>query len=274
MCVSSNPSVMSNTRLYAGEAEVEGKYAHVLAYQNKAQTRGPNAMILPLPARGDLGPKNMLDTREYRGFLDDISEATRHVTRGSRSMKSSYGIAQRAQVFDVGSYTVVLAKSPDEVPEALALVPEAKRPTISQEMLDSFAQNYPSWPLAVCCWDGTIDAEPLLWWYEPRVPEVLFAPALDAHDGRAPDLHRQVDVDHNLSFGSTLRTLPGASTVRYTSMAALGSTLLPKAVVGTKLVRTMQNGDFLLGVGSPGPAMRVTPRSADASATVALKGWS
>jgi hypothetical protein len=49
----------------------------------------------------------------------------------------------------------------------------------------------------------TIDAEPLLWWYEPKDPSHLFMPALDAHDGLPPEPGSDVDVDHVLVVGRT-----------------------------------------------------------------------
>jgi hypothetical protein len=38
-------------------------------------TRGPNAMVLPLPAKVMPGPGNVVDTRGFRRFLDDIHDA-------------------------------------------------------------------------------------------------------------------------------------------------------------------------------------------------------
>jgi len=34
---------------------------------------------------------------------------------------------------------------------------------------------------------GYVDAEPLLWWYEPSDEENLFIPTMDAHDGGPPN---------------------------------------------------------------------------------------
>jgi hypothetical protein len=59
---------LSGTRIYAGEARRRGQIVSVLAYQNSAKSivRGPNAMILPLPAAVMPGRDNVLDTRGYK----------------------------------------------------------------------------------------------------------------------------------------------------------------------------------------------------------------
>jgi len=289
MCISMQPSEMSSTKLYAGEATRGATYVHVLAYQNHAKTRGPNAMILPIPARGELGPENVIDTSSFKHFLDDITEATRRQTRGARGMDVDLSLSQGAQVFDVGSYTVVLARRPNDVGEALARAPAAKRPERREDVLISYNVNYPGSWLAMCCWNGAIEAEPLLWWYEPANPELLFAPALDAHDGRAPQFERAVKVDHHVSFGSTLARscFPPVSTYRTansnkTSPVLYSDTipssvqeLLPRAVVGTHVTGAMPNGDFVLPTISEGPAERRDPhRLGAAPIPIPLLGWS
>jgi hypothetical protein len=275
MCCSMSKSEMSHTHLYAGEAVRDGKYVHVLGYQNTARSSGPNAMILPLPAKGSLGPDNTIDTRGFSHFLEDISDASRTRMRGGKSASRSLS-QSTVQVFDVGSYTVVLAERAGDVQAALAQVPAEKRPAINDAVLASFDRNYPGWPLAVCCWNGNIDAEPLLWWYEPRNTEMLFAPALDSHDGQAPRVGAPVKVDHHLSFGTTLRGATGPKSPVYyrNALPPEVASLLPKAVVGTKITALMPNGDFLMGVGGTGMAERATPPGVPSrSLPVALSGW-
>jgi len=293
MCITFREAELSNTKLYAGEARRGDAHVHVIAYQNKAATRGPNAMILPLPAAVMPGPENVVDTRGFKRFLDDIHRATeRHDFLDLRA-------APGAQVFDVGSYTVVLTASPLAVPEALASVPASKRPAVNALVLDAFEKLYPGWPLAVCCWDGSFEAEPLLWWYEPRMPDQLFAPALDAHDGQPPRADAEVRVDHHVAFGSTLHPTgdevhyrddvhvrdarpapswlaPHESASREDSpppRPAASTGLLPPRVRGTRLTGSMPNGDFWLSTASlSGPAQRRAPGAAK-GISVPLDGW-
>jgi hypothetical protein len=295
MCVTFREAALSKTKLYAGEARRGDRYVHLIAYQNKATTDGPNAMILPLPASVMPGPENVVDTRGFKRFLDDMHHATELKSRGV-----ALGAPRGVQTFDVGSYTVVLATSPSAVPEALAGAPTNKRPAVNARVLDAFEELYPGWPLAVCCWDGSFKAEPLLWWYEPRISDQLFAPALDAHDGQAPRARAMVQMDHHLAFGSTLH--PTGETVHYQDdvqvawaerrvpswlapyekgpldeppppgpVASTG--LLPPHVRGTRLTGRMPNGDFWLSTTAlEGRAVRRAPGAAK-GVPVSLDGW-
>ncbi len=201
MCMTGRPAELSDTFLYAGEAIRDGRMVHVIAYQNKASSRGPNAMILPIPSKSPMGPENIIDTRAYPDFLKEMSTLFQHdgIRRGVRS-KSVALLSSRVQVFESGSYTVVLADNANSIPEALSQVAEKKRPSIGAELMSSISSIYPEWPVAVCCWAGTVKAEPLLWWYDPMDDTRLFAPSLDAHDGRGPTFG-SVAVDHTVMFG-------------------------------------------------------------------------
>lgn len=199
-------------------------------------------------------PENVIDTRGFDTFLDDIHKATR--IRGRSELRS---LASSAQVFHVGSYTVVLAERSEAIAQAISRVPEKKRPAVNPSVLQAFDELYPGWPLAVCCWDGTVQAEPLLWWYEPKTPGWLFAPALDAHDGQPPDPDAHVHVDHHVAFGSTID--PFGDEVRYVARIPEGAReLLPSHVRGTRLTGTMPNGDFWRSTKTySGAALRCAP---------------
>lgn len=199
MCCTFAPAKLSDTIIYAGTARREGQDVHVLAYQNKAKSPGPNAMILPIPTVMPMGPQNVVDTREAAWFLRDMESSTQEVYRSRLLLGSA--VPKAAQVFDSGSYTVVLAEHAETIPEALARVPEHKRPNVAPEFFAEYGKLYPGWPIAVCCWSGTIQAEPLLWWYVSKYPDWLFFPTVDAHDGRSPR-SEDVLVDHVLLWGS------------------------------------------------------------------------
>lgn len=269
MCVTLSLADLSNTRLYAGEARMEDRYVHVIAYQNKAATDGPNAMILPIPAAIMPGSGNVIDTRGFASFLDNIHEATRR-----KDLPVCFGGGDYdAEVFDVGSYTVVLAERHQAIAQAIASVPTRKRPSVNLAVLRTFDELYPGWPLAVCCWDGKIDAEPLLWWYEPKTPEWLFAPALDAHDGGPPVAGAQVYVDHHIAFGSTLHPL-GEEVSYVDQIPLITRGLLPTRVHGTRVVDRMLNGDFWLSTTAlGGPALRRDPHAVGPDVQVPLEGW-
>ena len=245
MCISVAVANFSNTHLYAGEAEHEGKYVHVMGYQNQAASDGPNAMLLPIPTNEPMGPDNLVDTREFKQFMENIAQASRSkrmrrsrgLTKGIDSVAASY------QVFDSGSYTVALADSVAGIKQSLEAVPETKRPELSFNLLSSLGNLYKGWKWALCCWEGEIKAEPILLWYVPKRKDLLFAPALDSHDGNAPDLGAKVSVDHYVSFGTM--NLEKGNPVIYSQKK---HHLLPDQVFGTKLVKQFYNGDFIASI--------------------------
>jgi hypothetical protein len=142
MCMTFGPARLARTRLYAGEARLGGKYVHVIAYQNHATTAGPNAMILPLPAAAPLTEQNVIDTRSFSGFLEDIHRAN-HFRSSSPYDAKSMSALSHVRVFAVGSYTVVLAARPAAIASALARVPERRRPEVNPAMLQSASHAQP-----------------------------------------------------------------------------------------------------------------------------------
>lgn len=281
MCITASRARLSDTLVYSGEGRMKGKDVHVLAYQNTADSHGPNAMILPFPTTASMGPENMVDTRSFKNFLKDITNASKMVTKSlgmdRRSRGMSFGAAA-AQVFDVGSYTVVLAEHVSQIPAALEQVPESKRPEISTRFLIGYGKLYPKQPVAVCCWNGNIQAEPLLWWYEPTNKDQLFVPTMDAHDGEAPDVNANVEADHIVSVGSYSDDRVGRHfRVRYReSIPDSASTLLPSYVYGTKLDGIYKNGDMFADankLGNGSKAYRDIPRIVRAGHEFEMYGW-
>jgi hypothetical protein len=256
MCICSAPAHLSNTLIYVGEATRRGQLVHVLAYQNTADndSTGPNAMILPFPAAEAMGPENILDTRSYSSFLKDITDASKQRTRSLGMSKHAKGAPAGAQVFDVGSYTVVLAEKASQIHGALELVPENKRPIISTKFLIGFGNLYPNQPIAVCCWDGHLAAEPLLWWYVPTNKDVLFVPTMDAHDGNSPDVNAKVATDHIISVGSTSFDRVGRHfRVNYNNFLPMeAAELLPAHVYGAQIRSLVKNGDMFVDANNLG----------------------
>jgi hypothetical protein len=255
MCISAARATFSTTKVYAGEAKLDNKYVHLVAYQNNAESQNhwePNAMILPFPTNVAMGKNNIIDTSAFPGFLQDITDATKQVMR-TLGMKSMPMCASAdALVFDSGSYTVILAENINQVPRALLQVPEDKRPTLTYRFLMGFNKLYPNQPLALCCWSGAVKAEPLLWWYEPKDKGTLFIPTMDAHDGEPPNPEANVETDHIVSVGSNLLGDKYSRTynkVHYKNfIPSPVNQLLPDYVYGAELPSVMKNGDMFVKV--------------------------
>jgi hypothetical protein len=201
MCVTSGPAKLSNTIIYAAEViNPDGKTRHVLGYQNAAENLngGPNAMLLPIPSAQDLTEKNCISAV---GFPNVLKRYAQYVTPRSRGMYLGTPSAPKGvQVFDSGSYTVVLAEDPTEILGALNKVPVEKRPTISPELLSFYKKHYHGFHVALCCFSGSVEAEPMLWEYTPLFRDTLFVPGVDAHNGSAP-VQSIVDRDHTIILG-------------------------------------------------------------------------
>lgn len=286
MCVTTAKARLGDTIVYAGLAKRDGKTVHVLGYQNTvenlARTRAPagrplrgwgdlgredepgvgaNAMILPIPAvAGSLSEANMVDTSDSPAILQDMARTVakqfQRPSAGGRGLLG--GTSKSVMLFDKGMYTVVLAESASsqEIAEALESVPQEKRPEISRVLLQAFAEWYPGWPLAICCFNGTKveRPDPLLWWYQPRHPEVVFFPALDSHTGGVPDLDANVARDHILVLGvSADFDRPASFVVPEWKSDGLPMTairgLMPSWIWGSVLYRSRtKNGDFIIPV--------------------------
>jgi hypothetical protein len=212
-----DPAELNKTILLAHTVERDGVTLNVLGYQNNATNKAyparPNAMVLPFPALDPMTQENCIDMtgqeRLFRKYQAILTPQERSLSLG---MKGGDGL-RSVEVFESGSYTVVLAADAKDIPSAMGRVPENKRPRLHPEMFDAIGMWYPDWPVALCCWDGTIEAEPMVWWYRPMAEyrDKHFLPGLDGHDGGVPDPARKsVPVDHTIIVGAPPKGLTEA----------------------------------------------------------------
>jgi hypothetical protein len=271
MCCSVSPGIpvhFSNTVLYAAEMLQENReIVHVLGYQNKAQNnagRGKrfggllqrlfnqpqgNAMILPFPAvPQSMSKANVLNTKNCPDILQDMARA---ISPPFQMRTSSFAVAAaapqaRVQVFEAaGIYTVVLAQDARDIPAALDLVPKEKRPALNPDLFAAYAEWYPDWTIALCCFNNqkAALAHPMLWWYQPMFADRLFLPTLDGHTGDVPNLRAQVGVDHTLAVSSY--QMINGTRVSYTDNIFSLEPYLAREVIGNKYNEKMPNGDFM-----------------------------
>jgi hypothetical protein len=251
MCCTLRPAELSKTILYSGESEHQGKLVHVIGYQNRAKNRfnGPNAMILPFPASAPMDARNCLESEGLRWMMNDLAAAIDlpRLTRGFGTKGLTLGSSRAVSVFESDAYTVVLADDARDIPNALDRVPENKRPDLNEEIFDAYAKWYPRWPVALCCFESRkeLEPDPLLWWFEPQNEKVLFAPALDAHNGAPPDLTEHVRVDHTVVFGSK-RASRGNPVRFHRAVPPHVSKFIADRVVGQDFKSVLKNGDFAI----------------------------
>jgi hypothetical protein len=258
MCITVAEAELSDTIIYAAEARrPSGEIVHVLGYQNKVSgAKGPNAMLLPFPAAGTVGRGNLVNAAEFAGVLGDYDEAVerlRPMTKGvgARGFDGAAALDAYSDAFDVfesGSYTVALVQRAPALRAALEMMPERVRPNMTTSMIFQLGKLYPDWPMALCCFENGMSApEPLFWWYEPRFPDRLFAPGLDAHDGGPPDLARKALRSHTLAFAAldSDRPIDAQLQKRLFAVPEEHQWLLSARVCGRKIHDLTPNGDFV-----------------------------
>ena len=253
MCCTLEPAKMSKTILYAGDATIDGQYRHVIGYQNKAvnEFSGPNAMILPFPAASRMGAENSIDVTGTKSLLSDMATAVMPRTRSMSKGFGSLGVAGGyVEVFDSGDYTVVLAADARDIPHVLHKVPENKRPRLNENIFAAYAQWYPGWPIALCCFEAkkAVENQPMLWWYLPKAHDKLFLPAVDGHDGDVPRIKMTVARDHTVVVGTTAPTSQlmsqGNKVYYHDTLSDDLKKYAPTHVIGSKMESRTGNGDF------------------------------
>lgn len=254
MCCSMAPAHFAGTTVFIGEkAHHSFGLVHVLGYQNTVvnYADGPNAMILHIPAGVPMTQGNFIDTTGCREFLNNMVTALRppaFLTLGGHRART-IGASAPVHIFEHGIYTVVLSADPTQIPEALSRVPEAKRPAMNPRLFDFYAQEFPKWSVALCCFDNreAAKAAPMLMWYKPMNGKRLMLPSLDCHTGDVPDVKAQVLVDHWIIAGSDRMPPDVGVQVRYTDGCAPEvMAFLPSRVVGRQFREMMPNGDFVI----------------------------
>ena len=275
MCVCANAAELSGTILFGGRRlhPVHGR-VEVLGYQNTAVNRaaGPNAMLLHLPARS-VTSAQFLDVGRCDQVLRDLAAAAvpPQVFRGVGQVVDWMEGGGRVEVFEHDVYTVVLADRASDIPRALGLVPERKRPRVNPELLAFYEGCFPHHPVVLCCFDNADakQAKPLMLWYHPLDEERLVLPAIDCHTGAAPDLRATVLTDHTVVFATDAAPEGWGNPVGYRQAKKMREKLrafLPERVMGARFSEMLPNGDFAIAHddlvrGSLGRVERLVPGS-------------
>jgi hypothetical protein len=252
VCVSLGPAEFSGTILYCGRRLHPGHgLIEVLGYQNTAVNlaAGPNAMLLHLPA-ASLTPGQFLPAGRAGSVLRDMVRAVRPAAAGPALMGTDWmGGAGGAAVFQRDIYTIVLADSATQIPSALDRVEPRKRPPLNRDLFGFYADLFPGYPVALCCFDNAdaAEAKPLMLWYQPADHDRLVLPAIDSHTGTVPDLDADVMTDHWLLLGSDNAGDNWGEPVPYDKQLRRRLLdFLPPRVMGVQVSGLLPNGDFAI----------------------------
>lgn len=266
MCVAAAPAQFGATTLYLGRCRhPEYGRIHVLGYENVAVnfSDGPNAMLLHLPGAG-MTQDNFVDTSRSRHILRDMTTVLTPPVFGAYGAPpgAAAGGPPPVQVFEHDIYTVVLAAHAGLIPEALSLVPEHRRIPANRPLFDFYAEQYPDYAIALCCFDNRDAArsDPLLLWYEPLRPDRVELPAIDCHTGGVPAIGTPVPADHWVIVGTdeepdSWDPTPSMDVEEWRAARMTWSEevrrspagpFLPTHITGRNYVGWYANGDFMI----------------------------
>ena len=281
MCCSMRPARFEETIVYVGEVEhpVYG-LVHTLGYQNSVVNlaTGPNAMILHIPAGVAMTQDNFIVTENCPRILRDMVDALKPpvVPLGEPVYRTAIGAkSSPVHVFDHDIYTVVLSEDASLIPEALSRVPVEKRPAINQPLFDFYADEFPGWSVALCCFDNkqASQAAPMFMHYKPMDDGSMHWPSLDCHTGDVPDVNAMVAVDHWIIAGSHRMDPDGGVAVRYSGDCDPDvRAFLPNHVIGRHFKTMLHNGDFVIDPEDVASGLANKIRRLPAPSSVAVSG--
>ncbi len=202
MCITVNHAHLCKTKILSIALESGN---HFIAYSNKVKNKSgkPNAMILPIP--GETNPEMFHNTESYKDFMNEITKKCRlgEDYMGERYRSLSM-LSKSFEHFELGMYTIGLAKDFQGAREFLNSLPAEKKPEISEDLENFFEIKYAGWSFAVCCFDSEkeIDAQPIAFEYKPFDKSLIYFPTMDAHNGGAPE-NVLVATDHTFIYEHT-----------------------------------------------------------------------
>jgi hypothetical protein len=203
MCITVNKASLSSTKILSLPLE-NGN--HFLSYSNNVQNKSgrPNAMILPIP--GKVKQEWFYNTEPYKNFLNEIINKSRlQEDYWGHRVRSASAKGKSLSYFELGMYHIALTDNFLELREFLLSLPDLERPDISEDLQKFFNEKYNGWSFVLCLFssDKEIDAQPIALEYTPFNPGLIYYPTMDSHDGGAPNLNEQVQMDHTFIYEHT-----------------------------------------------------------------------
>lgn len=216
---------------------------HLLSYSNKVKNLSgkPNSMILPIPGKVD--KDWFYNTTEYNKFMNDIERDTNtHLYRSAGILSKSKSLS--FDEFELGFYKVITSNDIDRLKYRLLEFDESQRPEISEELLNFFKSNYEGWSFVVCIFSGNkeMEAQPIMFEYEPFEYNWIYFPTMDSHTGGAPDLNEDVRMDHALILDQRGLDESKVSAVKFSQ--ELPEILKRRKYVTHQLKLALPNGDI------------------------------
>jgi len=189
MCIfSQRVHSVNDTKMFG---RLTGKGSQFLAYQMNYDSRGENAMILPIPV---LSPSNenslrFIDLQDYEYFFDDLSKGFPYfaplfnIGCGGGFKTSSDAI----KLHKVGSYVASFVPTLDDFERLEPIF------TLAKDTWDLVPQ-YASYGFAVQLASGALKPHPMAFEFDSNSKSIYF-PTMHIHDGK---VHETEAFDHVL----------------------------------------------------------------------------
>jgi hypothetical protein len=193
MCIfSGRVEDVSSTKIFTTDL---GLGIHATVYQMSATVDADLAMILPVPASGDLGDDavQFVNLEKYPKFFSDMERLFEEPTKSFS--KSLGGSASRGflKVHDVGVYE---ASYVPNLASFLRLDPRFRLEAAIWNSLPDYS-NYGFVVFQLKPGKGKLDFHPMAYKYPTLDPYKLFFPTVHVHDGGAPET---AVYDHKLYY--------------------------------------------------------------------------
>lgn len=230
MCITTLDASLSNT--YVGVWDIDHPdwgYRHVLAYENtpKNLSDAPNCMLLHIPSSSSLLPDHIINTENDPTFLSQMAKSLIPEESGyARTVDFS---PKRNFVVEMGIYHLALLNIVNEeaLQEALESIPKEKRPIISPDFMQFYAQTFPGFPLLLCCFNNkeAKKASPIMVHFAPLFPDTFLFPTLESH-GQVPEVGSQQIFHQTIVTGSQQLMSPGNGFESF-DLSGISESLLP-----------------------------------------------
>jgi hypothetical protein len=171
MCIFTRDAAVQSTSIFAKR---EGS-AQILVYEARVDSRGENAMILPIP-RAPQGEIELINLSAYSTFFSFLKSG--YIPTPPMPFGAPLGAPQHLEVFQVGAFDASVALTPadlNRLDQRLALSP-ALRAAITARYAD---HSFVIFRLG----QGKRHLHPFGVRFETRYPNHLYFPTVHVHDG-------------------------------------------------------------------------------------------
>ncbi|MCP4441824.1 MAG: hypothetical protein GY810_23200 [Aureispira sp.] len=118
-------------------------------------------------------------------------------------------------IHEMGVYHIAILNNLDKAQETLEQVPKEKRPNIPQDYINFYKEQFPDYPLLICCFSSRDieEVSPIIVHYTPQKPNEFRLPNIEGH-GELPVLGESFEGERTFFVGSSFdKTIYGKENI-------------------------------------------------------------